>query len=78
MKPDHDINRGNVLKDCLDTAALVTLCVVVGFCPTVTARVEQGCDFIQMAKTCFRLVYPNEGELVFRRLNKWIENIVNL
>lgn len=31
-----------------------------------------------MAETRFRLIYPNEGELVFCRLNKWIEYIVNL
>lgn len=31
-----------------------------------------------MAETRFRLIYPNEGELLFCRLNKWIEYIVNL
>lgn len=31
-----------------------------------------------MAETRFRLIYPNEGELVFCRLNKRIEYIVNL
>lgn len=69
---------GQVFNHCLDTAATVTLCVVVGFPPTVAARVEQGRDSIQMAKPCFGLVYPNEGELVFCRLNEWIENVVNL
>lgn len=59
-------------------AAAVTLCVAIIFRPTVAARVQQGCDFIQMAETRFRLIYPNEGELVFCRLNKWIEYIVNL
>lgn len=31
-----------------------------------------------MAKTCFGLINPNEGELLFRRLNKRIKNIMNL
>lgn len=31
-----------------------------------------------MAETSFRLIYPNESKLIFCRLNKWIEYIMNL
>lgn len=46
--------------------------------PLVAPRLEKACYFVQMAKSCFRLVHPQEGDLIVTCLNERIEYIVHL
>lgn len=46
--------------------------------PLVATGLEKACYSVQMAKACFWLVHPQEGELLITGLNERIEYIVDL
>lgn len=61
-------------------SAALTLAVGVRLYPVVAALLENGCDSVQVAETCFALVGSDKAELFLLslRLDERIEDIVNL